>query len=144
MRSISSRQRMGDVKTRAAATLTLGAALAFGLMFMLAQGVEAKPQSEFLPAFEATYPGAVGRRIDSCTVCHNIQGTEYKLNPYARQWKEDENFIAINNLDADGDGYANLEEIQAHTFPGNASDNPSHRHHHNHGSRRHHNHASTR
>ncbi len=116
---------MGDVKTRAAATLTLGAALAFGLMFMLAQGVEAKPQSEFLPAFEATYPGAVGSRIDSCTVCHNIQGSEYKLNPYARQWKEDENFAAINNLDADGDGYTNLEEIQAHTFPGNASDNPS-------------------
>jgi mono/diheme cytochrome c family protein len=116
---------MGDVKTRAAATLTLGAALAFGLMFMLAQGVEAKPKSEFLPAFEATYPGAVGSRIDSCTVCHNIQGSEYKLNSYAKQWKEDENFTAINNLDADGDGYTNLEEIQAHTFPGNASDNPS-------------------
>lgn len=116
---------MGDVKTRAAATLTLGAALAFALLFMLAQGVEAKNQSEFLPAFEATYPGAVGSRIDSCTVCHNVQGSEYKLNSYARQWKEDENFTAINNLDADGDGYTNLEEIEAHTFPGNASDNPS-------------------
>ncbi len=45
-------------------------------------------------------------------------GSEYKLNSYARQWKEDENYVAINNLDADGDGYTNVEEIAAHTFPG--------------------------
>jgi mono/diheme cytochrome c family protein len=105
--------------------LTLSAVMALGLLFVLAQDVEAKPSSEFLPAFEATYPSAVGSRIDSCTVCHNIQGSEYELNSYARQWKEDENFVAINDLDADGDGYTNVEEINAHTFPGNGSDNPS-------------------
>jgi len=105
--------------------LSLGAVMALGLLFILAQDVEAKNESEFLPAFEATYPAAVGSRIDSCTLCHNVQGSEYKLNSYAKQWKEDENFVAINNLDADGDGYTNVEEINAHTFPGNASDNPS-------------------
>jgi len=95
--------------------LALGAMMALGLLFILARDVEAKNKSEFLPAFEATYPGAVGSRIDSCTVCHNIRGSEYKLNPYAKQWKEDENFVAINNLDADGDGYTNIQEIDAHT-----------------------------
>lgn len=99
--------------------------MALGILFALAQDVEAKNKSEFLPAFEATYPAAVGSRIDSCTICHNVQGSEYELNSYARQWKEDENFVAINNLDADGDGYTNIEEINAHTFPGKASDNPS-------------------
>ncbi len=110
---------------RSAATLTLGGILVIGLVFSLVTGVEAKPKPGFLPAFESTYPDAVGSRIDSCTLCHNIQGSEYKLNPYAKQWKEDQDFIAINSLDADGDGYTNLEEIQARTFPGNASDNPS-------------------
>ena len=105
--------------------LALSAMMALGLLFILARDVEAKNKSEFLPAFEATYPAAVGSRIDSCTLCHNVQGSEYKLNSYARQWKEDENFVAINDLDADGDGYSNIEEIDAHTFPGNPSDNPS-------------------
>jgi mono/diheme cytochrome c family protein len=105
--------------------LALGTVVAIGLLFILARDVEAKNKSEFLPAFEATYPAAVGSRIDSCTLCHNVQGSEYKLNSYAKQWKEDENFVAINNLDADGDGYSNIEEINAHTFPGNPSDNPS-------------------
>ena len=113
------------MKTRVAAVLALGTVMAIGLLFILAHDVEAKNKSEFLPAFEATYPAAVGSRIDSCTLCHNVQGSEYKLNPYARQWKEDENFVAINNQDADGDGYSNIEEINAHTFPGNPSDNPS-------------------
>ncbi|MGB5531547.1 MAG: c-type cytochrome [Acidimicrobiia bacterium] len=113
------------MRTRVAAVLSLGAVMALSLLFILAQDVAAKNQPEFLPAFEATYPAAVGSRIDSCTICHNVQGSEYKLNSYARQWKEDENFVAINNFDADGDGYTNVEEINAHTFPGNASDNPS-------------------
>ncbi|MDH5371870.1 MAG: c-type cytochrome, partial [Acidimicrobiia bacterium] len=85
----------------------------------------AKDRSEFLPAFKLAYPAAASSRIANCTLCHNIQGGEYKLNPYARQWKEDENFQAIEGLDADGDGYSNLTEIQAATFPGDASDNPS-------------------
>ena len=33
-------------------------------------------------------------------------------------------FRAVENLDSDGDGFTNIEEIQAHTFPGNAADNP--------------------
>ena len=113
------------MKTRTAAVLAFGAMTALGLSLILAQGVEAKNESDFLPAFRATYPAAVGSRIDSCTICHNVQGSEYKLNSYARQWKEGQDFVAINSRDADGDGYTNLQEIDARTFPGNASDNPS-------------------
>ena len=50
--------------------LSLGAVMALGLAFILAQDVEAKNESEFLPVYEATYPAAVGSRIESCTHCH--------------------------------------------------------------------------
>ncbi len=113
------------MKARAAALVTLVGILAALIVFVLGDSADAKPQPGFLPKFESTYPAAVGSRIDSCVLCHNIVGTEYKLNPFALQWKEGQNFTAINNLDADGDGFSNLEEINAHTFPGNASDNPN-------------------
>ncbi|MDF1597716.1 MAG: c-type cytochrome [Acidimicrobiia bacterium] len=113
------------MKARAAALFTLVGILAAAIVFVLGDGADAKPQPGFLPAFEDTYPAAIGSRIDSCVLCHNIVGDEYKLNDYAKQWKEDENFTAINNLDADDDGYTNIVEINAHTFPGNAADNPS-------------------
>lgn len=113
------------MKARAAALVTLVGILATLIVFVLGDSADAKPQPGFLPKFESTYPAVVGSRIDSCVLCHDIVGNEYKLNPFARQWKEGQDFIAINNLDADGDGFSNLEEINAHTFPGNASDNPN-------------------
>lgn len=113
------------------ARIAFAAALTAAIGLMLLTGstrsVVAKDQDEYLPAFKATYPAAAGSRIATCSLCHNISGTEYRRNAYARQWEEegDESFTAINDLDADGDGYTNLQEIQAHTFPGSASDNPS-------------------
>ena len=77
------------MKTRVSAMLALGAMMALGLLFILARDVEAKNKSDFLPAFEATYPAAVGSRIDSCTLCHNIRGSECKLNPYAAVARRD-------------------------------------------------------
>jgi PGF-CTERM protein len=62
-------------------------------------------------------------RIDSCIVCHgsNVES----LNPYGAAYQNDNgDFAAIETQDSDGDGFNNLDEINALTFPGNPEDYP--------------------
>ncbi len=84
--------------------------------------------SGYLSNFESTYPAAVGSRIDVCQLCHvnanpnsnsarNAYGTAFRSNSH--------NFGNVANLDSDGDGFTNLQEITALTFPGNAADKPT-------------------
>ncbi len=115
---------------RKASALLIAGVLAIGVAVLAAGGAAAKDKPEFLPAFEATYPAAVGSRIDSCYLCH-VDLTSYQRNQYAKDWDDAEeegregSFRAIENRDSDGDGFTNLEEINAHTFPGDAADNPN-------------------
>ena len=74
-----------------------------------------------------------GTRIDSCTICH-ASGSE--LNDYGKALdeagiKKDSNdtevmqgLTSIEQDDSDGDGFSNIDEINARFFPGNASDHP--------------------
>jgi hypothetical protein len=79
----------------------------------------------YLSSFESTYSAAVGSSIDTCTLCHtsssggsrNSYGSAYASNGYS--------FKAIESLDSDGDGFTNLAEIKALTFPGSASSKPA-------------------
>jgi hypothetical protein len=79
----------------------------------------------YMTSFESTYPAAVGTSIDKCTLCHtsssggsrNSYGSAYASNGYS--------YKAIESLDSDGDGFTNLEEIKALTFPGSASSKPA-------------------
>jgi hypothetical protein len=79
--------------------------------------------SSYKAAFEQAYPAAVGSRIDACTLCHtsppsrNSYGAAFKSAGYS--------FQAIEAADSDGDGFTNIQEITALTFPGNAADNPN-------------------
>jgi len=84
--------------------------------------------SDYLLSFEAAYPAAEGSRIDVCLLCHvnanpnvgaarNAYGSAYSNANY--------DFPTIEPLDSDGDGFTNLEEIVALTFPGNAGDHPA-------------------
>jgi len=113
--------------------------------------------------FREAYPGQVGTKLDSCTLCHaggsyqsgkktvtlgSCQWCHYKtdygansseanllatLNSYGLAYKDKwqnlgrtaEALRAIKDLDSDGDGYANLIEISAGTYPGDATDDPS-------------------
>jgi hypothetical protein len=78
----------------------------------------AKPN--FLTSFNQHYDTA-GTRLDSCATCHNGEAR----NPYGRAYSgSGRNFAAIENLDSDGDGFTNLAEINALTFPGNPDDHP--------------------
>ena len=72
----------------------------------------------YLTAFEAQYPAAAGTRIDSCNLCHT---TVPALNPYGAAFAASgHEFAPIEEADSDGDGFSNLAEIEALTFPGNA------------------------
>lgn len=78
--------------------------------------------SAYLTAFEAQYPAAAGSRIDTCNVCHT---SPPQLNAYGMAYQgAGHQFAPIENVDSDGDGYTNLAEIMALTFPGDPADTP--------------------
>lgn len=77
-----------------------------------------------LTLFRTQYRGAIGSRIDRCGLCH--AETAPRLNPYGTDYRASNgSFLALENLDSDRDGYSNLAEIIALTFPGNADDRPN-------------------
>jgi len=69
-----------------------------------------------------------GTGLGSCVTCHrNLNGTG-GVNSYGKDWKASGSnpaaFAAIEDLDSDGDGYSNIDEILVDTFPGDASSTP--------------------
>jgi len=82
--------------------------------------------SNDLASVESKYPNIVGTRIDSCSLCHTSPPT---LNAYGAAYlaggRNTAAFAAIENLDSDGDGWTNIQEILALTFPGDASNHPA-------------------
>jgi len=86
-----------------------------------AQPANAVP--DYLTAFETQYPAAVGTRIDACTLCHT---TVPQLNPYGTAFQgAGHEFAPIESADSDGDGFSNLAEITALSFPGDPADTPA-------------------
>jgi hypothetical protein len=62
-------------------------------------------------------------RLDTCSTCHG-EDVE-SLNPYGADYGENAGDLeAIEALDSDGDGFTNLEEINALTFPGDPESMP--------------------
>jgi hypothetical protein len=80
-----------------------------------------------LASAEGRYPAMVGSRIDTCSLCH--LGSPPTLNTYGADYKAHGRnaaaIAAIESLDSDGDGFNNLHEIQALSFPGNGNDIPA-------------------
>ena len=82
-------------------------------------------RQSYLSTFETTYPGAAGSRIDACNLCHNSPRGGDARNPYGLSYSSSgRNFAAIENMDSDGDGWTNVQEIKSLTFPGDANDRP--------------------
>ncbi len=78
---------------------------------------------------EAQYPFIVKTKLDNCTLCHTEVGS-YLFNPYGQKYNDTpgtpaEAFQTIENLDSDGDGYTNIQELRAGTEPGDPKDHPS-------------------
>ncbi len=72
------------------------------------------------------YPNIVNTRLNSCSLCHT--SVIPNLNPYGQAYKSNGRSIAalsaIESLDSDSDGFTNIQEIMALTFPGDPSDLP--------------------
>jgi hypothetical protein len=83
-----------------------------------------------LDDFKAIYPATVGTRIDACLLCHDTATpvAPVTLNNYGWAYslygRDSMAFTAIEGIDSDGDGYNNIQEINALTFPGDMSDAP--------------------
>lgn len=89
-----------------------------------------------LDAFNQVY-STEGSRLDTCETCHsdrkqtNSYGYDLKSAFEGKKLTEAEAteqlqamLRTIEELDSDGDGYSNIEEVTARTFPGNPDDHP--------------------
>lgn len=84
----------------------------------------AHAKSSYLTAFSTAYPSAP-TAIKNCTLCHP-NGTTSQLNGYANDYKNAaRNFATIESLDSDADGFTNIVEINAGTYPGLNTSKPA-------------------
>ncbi len=95
------------------------------LILVVVAGIPATSAFDgYLSTFNKQY-NTYGTKLDTCGTCHinmggggttNSYGTDFANNGYS--------FTAIEALDSDKDGYSNIAEINARTFPGNPDDKP--------------------
>ena len=87
-------------------------------------GTPALSKPEYLGEFNKRY-GTAGSRLDSCSTCHTTSQDAEHLNVYGADFrKANHDFGAIEALDSDGDGFKNIDEIKAGTFPGDPKSYP--------------------
>ncbi len=69
--------------------------------------------------------GTAGTVLDQCILCHTTNTSVGPLNPYGTTLLNNGiNFAAAEPVDSDNDGFTNLAEITARTFPGNPNSKP--------------------
>ncbi len=89
--------------------------------------VSAQAKTSYMTSFRSTYNSAykvTGSRLDTCDLCHPGGDTSAR-NSYANAYRgASHKFANIEGTDSDGDGFTNIQEIAALTFPGDISDKP--------------------
>lgn len=101
--------------------VVLLAAVTWGV---LRQPKPVQARSNFLTAFVTAYPAAAGTKLNSCQLCHTASMPA--RNSYGDDFAgHGHTFQAIEALDSDGDGWSNLAEISAATWPGDRNDHPA-------------------
>jgi hypothetical protein len=111
------------MKTNILAVVVVGLTLVPGFAVM------AWAKSAVLADFNAQYPGnSFG---NSCTICHtkapatNSYGTDLVDAGGTGNDISPATFAAAEGSDSDGDGFTNIEEIKAGTFPGSSASHPA-------------------
>ncbi|HKN91206.1 MAG TPA: thrombospondin type 3 repeat-containing protein [Acidimicrobiia bacterium] len=108
---------------RLGAIAVLSALLSMAGFAVLVSPAMGKP--DYLAEFNKKYDTR-GSKLDSCNTCHTTPQDAQHLNPYGADFgKHNHDFGAIEPLDSDGDGFSNIDEIKAGTFPGDPNDNPN-------------------
>ncbi|MBP1908470.1 PGF-CTERM sorting domain-containing protein [Methanolobus bombayensis] len=84
----------------------------------------ASARPNYMAAFVEQYD-LTDTRLATCDTCHvNPNGGGIR-DSYGISYSENgKDFLAIEELDSDGDGFTNIEEINALTFPGHSDDYP--------------------
>lgn len=83
--------------------------------------------SDYLTSFNTQY-GTAATALNTCALCHPTGGGNNagNQNSYSIAYAAaGHNFTAIENLDSDGDGFTNIAEINARTFPGDPTSFPA-------------------
>lgn len=81
--------------------------------------------SSYLSSFNTTY-GTSGTVLNTCGLCHINPAGGGTRNAYGTAYANaGHSFSAIEALDSDGDGFSNITEINARTFPGDATSHPA-------------------
>jgi Putative metal-binding motif len=104
--------------------------LILGLSFLGASPVQAL--SSYLSTLNSLY-GTSGTIVDNCAVCHIGSPSQQNFNSFGGDWRDEffsNGFNAttayhdIEPLDSDGDGFTNIDELTAHTLPGDSTSFP--------------------
>jgi hypothetical protein len=116
---------MKTSKPRTMRLFVLGALLLVPILVaILDNSQQVRAYSSYLTAVENQYPGTINSRIDNCQLCHPSGG--YTLNAYAQDYANNgHSLTAIEQLDSDLDGFKNIVEINALTYPGDKNDHPA-------------------
>ncbi len=98
---------------------------------LVAVSLSSTPKTEALPGYLAAFNtkyGTSGTALDTCTTCHSEEEfpgrNSYGAAVEAQAGAIDARLAAVESLDSDGDGFSNIDEITARTFPGDASSHP--------------------
>lgn len=108
------------------AIILAGMWVLMGVVYLLSQTEAVQATSGELSLATTRYPGINGTRIDSCSLCHtsSIPSLNSYGSDYASNGRNSAALGVIENQDSDGDGFTNIQELTALTFPGNAADPP--------------------
>ena len=96
------------------------------IIFLTCFAVSVFGRQTYLTSFNTRY-GTSATVLNQCITCHNSNSGAGSsgLNVYGQVLDNNGvDFLAAESLDSDKDGFTNLREIQARTFPGNAASHP--------------------
>lgn len=100
----------------------MGVLLLTILLATFTPSVSARPN--YMSAFLDQY-NVGDTRLATCDMCHINPNGGGPRDSYGLTYAENgKDFVAIEGQDSDGDGFTNIEEINALTFPGDPDDYP--------------------
>jgi hypothetical protein len=103
-----------------------GALIIVATLIIASHPVPVAAEGSDMNLARSAYPSIRGTRLDACSLCHsNTPSLNAYGSDYRRNGRNAGAFAAIEALDSDGDGFTNLQEINALTFHGNANDRPA-------------------
>ena len=96
------------------------------VMVLCLMGGQAYAQSPYLSSFNSTY-GTSGTVLNTCNLCHPNYPNSFARNGFGSDYASGGHLFnaTLEGKDSDGDGFTNIQEINARTFPGDPNSKPA-------------------